>query len=324
MQSKLQENVAYGNEKTVVVKKISWASIWAGALIGIVVLMLLNLLGLGVGFSSLDIQEERNPASGLGIGSGIWYIISSLIALFVAGWVSGRLAQTSRIFDGALHGILTWCIITLASLYFLTTTIGSIIGGAGSLVSSTLGSVSQGSGKILELAGPEIKNQLENMDFSEMKNSGTAEQAIELLKKADGDPAKVNRNELATIIMTQTGKTREEATMAADTLVTNYKDAVVKFKVKDSLKHKIPHIGWSQISIAKESVLMKGIPDLSEFYFVHSYYVTNGNPDHILNETEFENKFTSAIQKENIFGVQYHPEKSHDTGALLLKNFINL
>lgn len=99
---------------------------------------------------------------------------------------------------------------------------------------------------------------------------------------------------------------------------------VVKFKVKDSLKHKIPHIGWNQISIAKESLLMKGIPDLSEFYFVHSYYVKQGNQDDVLNETEFEYKFTSAIQKGNIFGVQYHPEKSHDTGALLLKNFINL
>jgi hypothetical protein len=232
MESRLQENIAYSSEKPDVIKKISWASIWAGALIGIVVLILLNLLGLGIGFSSLDIQEERNPASGLGIGSGIWYIVSSLVALFVAGWVSGRLAQTRRIFDGALHGILTWCIITLASLYFLTTTIGSIIGGAGRLVSGTLSSVSQGSGKILEMAGPEIKNQLGDMDFSEMKNNGTAEQAIDLLRKADGDPAKVNRNDLANVIMTQTGKTREEAALSADTLLIKYRDAAAKFKVK--------------------------------------------------------------------------------------------
>ena len=99
---------------------------------------------------------------------------------------------------------------------------------------------------------------------------------------------------------------------------------VVKFKVKDSLKYKIPHIGWNQINITKESPLMKDIPDLSEFYFVHSYYVNPANQDDTLNETEFECRFTSAIQKENIFGVQYHPEKSHDAGALLLKNFINL
>lgn len=99
---------------------------------------------------------------------------------------------------------------------------------------------------------------------------------------------------------------------------------VVKFRVKDSLKHKIPHIGWNQISIVKESLLMKDIPDLSEFYFVHSYYFITSNKEDILNETEFESTFTSAIQKGNIFGVQYHPEKSHDAGAMLLKNFINL
>ena len=232
METKLQENIVYNNERSDAMKKISWASIWAGTLIGIVVLILLNMLGLGIGFSSLDIQEERNPASGLGIGSAVWYIVSSLVALFVAGWVSGRLAQTRRIFDGALHGILTWCIITLASLYFLTTTIGSIIGGAGRLVSGTISSVSQGSGKLLEMASPEIKNQLGDMDFTDMKNNGTAEQAIELLRKADGDPAKVNRNELATVIMNQTGKTREESLMSADTLLTKYKHAAAKFQVK--------------------------------------------------------------------------------------------
>lgn len=99
---------------------------------------------------------------------------------------------------------------------------------------------------------------------------------------------------------------------------------VVKFKVSDTLKHKIPHIGWNQVSITKESLLMKNIPELCEFYFVHSYYLKCGNQHDILNETEFESRFTSAIEKENIFGVQYHPEKSHDAGALLLKNFINL
>ncbi len=99
---------------------------------------------------------------------------------------------------------------------------------------------------------------------------------------------------------------------------------VVRLKVKDTLKYKIPHTGWNQINIAKESALMRNIPDLSEFYFVHSYHLKAENKDVILNETEFEYRFVSAIEKENIFGVQYHPEKSHDIGELLLKNFITL
>lgn len=99
---------------------------------------------------------------------------------------------------------------------------------------------------------------------------------------------------------------------------------VVKFKIKDTLKYKIPHTGWNQIIITKQSILMKDIPDLSEFYFVHSYHLKTSNTRDILNETEFENPFVSAIEKGNIFGVQYHPEKSHDLGEILLKNFINI
>lgn len=99
---------------------------------------------------------------------------------------------------------------------------------------------------------------------------------------------------------------------------------VVKFRMKDFLTHKVPHTGWNQIIKLKESYLMKDIPDLSEFYFVHSFHFKCNNPSDILNETEYEYKFTSAIEKENIFGVQYHPEKSHDIGEKLLKNFIHL
>lgn len=99
---------------------------------------------------------------------------------------------------------------------------------------------------------------------------------------------------------------------------------VVKFKVADTLKYKVPHTGWNQIEIKKESALMKGVPDLSEFYFVHSYHFKIENKKDILNETEYEYRFVSAVEKENIFGVQYHPEKSHDVGELLLKNFINI
>lgn len=99
---------------------------------------------------------------------------------------------------------------------------------------------------------------------------------------------------------------------------------VVKFNVNNTLKFKIPHTGWNQVSIAKESRLMKNIDNNAEFYFVHSYHIKTEDPTIILNETEYEYKYPSALEKDNIFGVQYHPEKSHDVGAQLLKNFIEL
>lgn len=99
---------------------------------------------------------------------------------------------------------------------------------------------------------------------------------------------------------------------------------VVKFKINDTLKYKVPHTGWNQIKIEKNSSLLTGINDLSEMYFVHSYhYIANNNED-ILNSTDYEYNFTSAVEKDNIFGVQYHPEKSHDIGLQLLKNFVEL
>ena len=99
---------------------------------------------------------------------------------------------------------------------------------------------------------------------------------------------------------------------------------VLKFKVNDTLRYKVPHTGWNTISIEKESPLMKNISPDSEFYFVHSYYMKANDASDVLNYTDYESKFASAVSKENIFGFQYHPEKSHDVGMLLLKNFLEL
>lgn len=99
---------------------------------------------------------------------------------------------------------------------------------------------------------------------------------------------------------------------------------VTKFSVTDKLRYKVPHMGWNRISIRKKSLLMNDIPDNSEFYFVHSFRFKENDKSDLLNETEYEGAFTSAIEKDNIFGVQYHPEKSHEIGAQLIKNFIKL
>lgn len=103
-----------------------------------------------------------------------------------------------------------------------------------------------------------------------------------------------------------------------------FEGKVVKFKISDQIKYKMPHTGWNQINIKKESALMRQVDDRSEFYFVHSYHYQSEDVTDVLNETTYEYPFVSAIEKENIYGVQYHPEKSHDIGEQLLKNFIQL
>lgn len=86
---------------------------------------------------------------------------------------------------------------------------------------------------------------------------------------------------------------------------------------------KIPHTGWNKVRIEKPGLLYQGIPDESQFYFVHSYHIEL-NTNFTLTSTEYGLRFSSSVMKDNFFGVQFHPEKSGETGEQLLKNFIRL
>jgi imidazole glycerol-phosphate synthase subunit HisH len=87
---------------------------------------------------------------------------------------------------------------------------------------------------------------------------------------------------------------------------------------------KIPHMGWNNLSIKKSDTIFKDITADNFFYFVHSYYVSCESVTDILAETGYGNKFVSSFQKENIFGCQFHPEKSHDKGLQILKNYAEM
>jgi len=99
---------------------------------------------------------------------------------------------------------------------------------------------------------------------------------------------------------------------------------VRKFRISDSRKYKIPHMGWNNIKLIKNSLLFRNIDTQSSFYFVHSYHFECTDRSDVLNETFYVYPFVSAIEKKNLFGVQYHPEKSHDAGEMLLQNFVKL
>ena len=89
-------------------------------------------------------------------------------------------------------------------------------------------------------------------------------------------------------------------------------------------KPKLPHLGWNSISIVKDSPLFKGIDEETGFYFVHSYYFNCKDVENVLTTTDYGITFHSAIAKGNVYGVQFHPEKSHDNGIQLLRNFAEL
>jgi len=84
---------------------------------------------------------------------------------------------------------------------------------------------------------------------------------------------------------------------------------------------KIPHMGWNQVHQVKSHPLWDGIDDQSRFYFVHSYYVDTPDENLIAGKTEYGVNFSAVLAKENVFAVQFHPEKSHKAGLKLLANF---
>ena len=89
-------------------------------------------------------------------------------------------------------------------------------------------------------------------------------------------------------------------------------------------KFKLPHIGWNQISILKDSKIFKEVENNSHMYFVHSYEFVPTDSNFISATTDYSTKVVCSVEKENIFGTQFHPEKSDKTGLKIIDNFINL
>ncbi len=98
------------------------------------------------------------------------------------------------------------------------------------------------------------------------------------------------------------------------------KGRVVRF----SDEVKVPHMGWNQIKIEKDSLIYKDVPDNSYFYFVHSYYPVPEDKSVIATITDYGIEFVSSVLKDNIFAAQFHPEKSSDLGLKILENFVAL
>jgi hypothetical protein len=108
--------------------RISWGAIFAGAIIALATQLVLTLIGTAVGLATLNPATGENPSgTTLGIGAGVWLVISSLVSLFLGGYVAGRLGGT---FNGWLHGLATWATVTMLTILLLTTAAGGLIGTA--------------------------------------------------------------------------------------------------------------------------------------------------------------------------------------------------
>lgn len=87
---------------------------------------------------------------------------------------------------------------------------------------------------------------------------------------------------------------------------------------------RIPHVGWNEVHFLRPSALFREVPEGRDFYFVHSYHLICANPRDIVAETPYGSSFVSAVAKNNVYGVQFHPEKSQRVGFKVIRNFVEL
>lgn len=134
-------NAEAGRSAPAVLKRISWGAIFAGVAAALAIQIMLSVLGIGIGAVAFDPTQDR--ATPFGIGAAIWWVITGLVALYVGGYIAGRLAGIPRRADGMLHGFVTWSAATLVTFYLLTTTIGAIVGGGASTLKQTVSGAAQ-------------------------------------------------------------------------------------------------------------------------------------------------------------------------------------
>jgi hypothetical protein len=233
-------------------RRISWAAIFGGVILVVVLQLLLSLLGAGVGLGTVNTNAGSTPmASTLGIGAGLWWVFSSCIAIGVGGFVAAWFAGVEIRFDGVLHGLVTWGIATLLTFWLLSSAIGSVIGGGfsalGSVASATGSSVSDAAKPLAQAAGvsPDMIQQ----------------QAQAYLQPANPDPGTMSPQDaqkaVATNLTTYAGGGPDAATakerviniMAAQMKI-SHDDAAKKF---DDAQAKLQQTRDKAVQMAKDA-----------------------------------------------------------------------
>lgn len=223
--------------------KVSWGAVFAGVAVALVVQLLLNLLGAGVGAAVIDPGTNDNPsATTLSVSTAVWFVVSGLIASFVGGYVASRLSGHPVRSTGALHGLTTWATTTLVVVYLLTTSVGALLGGVfsglGDIVSSagsTVATAATTAAPALATASDPMAGIEQNIRDASGGNDPAAlrDAAVASVRAAiTGDQAKAEeaRNRAADAIAKAQNIPVDQAKQQVAQYEQQYKDAVAKAK----------------------------------------------------------------------------------------------
>jgi len=145
--------------RTIMINQASWGAIFAGVAVALVAQLILNMVGIGVGASTLNpgAGASENPtATGFSIVAAIWWTVAGVIAAMAGGYVSGRLSGKPKKSTAGWHGVTSWALTTLVVFYLLSSAVGGIIGGGYRAITGALGSVASTAGTAVQTAAPAL------------------------------------------------------------------------------------------------------------------------------------------------------------------------
>jgi hypothetical protein len=162
--------------------RLSWGAIFAGVVIAVAVQLVLGILGAGIGLTMVDPVEGTTPgATGFGIGAGIYWLITTVLALGAGGYAVARVAGVHERFDALVHGLVVWGVTLILTLYLLTSAVGGIIGGA----FRTVGAVAGAAGTTVSAAAPKAAS-IAGIDEGDIRSEAAA-----YLSDAPSDPSQM-------------------------------------------------------------------------------------------------------------------------------------
>ncbi|MDZ7282774.1 hypothetical protein KV697_11640 [Sphingomonas sanguinis] len=163
-------------------RRISWGAIFAGVVIAVAVQLVMGILGTGIGLSMVDPVQGSTPgAAGFGIGAGLYWLITTVVALGAGGYAAARVSGVTEKFDALVHGLVVWGVTLLLTLYLLTSAVGGIIGGA----FRTVGAVAGAAGSTVGAAAPKVA-QVAGVDQNDVQA-----EAAKYLTETPADPAQM-------------------------------------------------------------------------------------------------------------------------------------
>ena len=222
--------------------KVSWGAVFAGVTIGLSTQFLLNLLGVGIGAAVLDPSSSDNPdASTFSIAGGIWFVVAGIIASFVGGYVASRLSGRPSSSTGGYHGVTSWAVTTLVVLYLLTTSVGVLVGGAFSGLSSIVSGVGATAATAVTAAAPAIAsstNPMGNIEQQIRSTTGNDPQALQnaavsamqAVLTSDEASAEDARNRAADAISKSQGIPLDQARTQVERYEKSYRDNIAAAK----------------------------------------------------------------------------------------------